>query len=63
MKQWISRIKLRRALPGLFALAVLLFFAHQVTAQEGTILGTVSDPSGRCSFERQHQASPTLIQA
>ena len=46
MKQWISRINLRRALPQLFAVAALLFFALQVTAQEGTILGTISDPSG-----------------
>jgi len=46
MTQWISRINLRRVIPGLFAVAALLFFAHQVTAQEGTILGTVSDPTG-----------------
>jgi hypothetical protein len=46
MRQWISRINLSRAIPRLFAVAVLLFFAYQVTAQEGTILGTVSDPSG-----------------
>ena len=26
--------------------AALLFFAHQATAQSGTVLGTVSDPSG-----------------
>lgn len=46
MTQWISSINLRRAIPRLFAVAALLFFAHQVTAQEGTLLGTVSDPSG-----------------
>ncbi|MGO9324734.1 MAG: carboxypeptidase regulatory-like domain-containing protein [Terracidiphilus sp.] len=46
MRQWISRINVRRAIPRLFAVAALLFFAYQVTAQEGTILGTVSDPSG-----------------
>ncbi len=46
MTQWISRINVKRAIPRLFAVAALLFFAHQVTAQEGTLLGTVSDPSG-----------------
>jgi hypothetical protein len=45
MRQWISRISIRGAILRLFAVAALLFFAHQVTAQ-GTILGTVSDPSG-----------------
>lgn len=46
MRHSISRINLGRAILRLLAVAVLLFFAHQVTAQEGTILGTVSDPSG-----------------
>jgi hypothetical protein len=31
MRQWISRINLSRAIPRLFAVAALLFFAHQVT--------------------------------
>lgn len=46
MRQWISRIGPRRAIPRLLAAVALLFFAYQLTAQNATILGTVTDPSG-----------------
>lgn len=46
MKQWISYFNARRAIHRLFVVVALLFFAYQVKAQEGTILGTVSDPTG-----------------
>ena len=46
MRQWISCINARRAIPRLCVVVALLFFVYQAKAQEGTILGTVSDPTG-----------------
>ena len=47
MKHWISRMNPRRGRSWLLAVgAVFLFLSSLATAQEGTILGTVSDPTG-----------------